>query len=363
MKKVFIHAYTAGNLGDDLLIRILCERYPKVHFRIWADESYRERFKDIDNLSVYSSLNKYVRIIDRVIDRIKHTDRGFWKLLLKSSYATVHIGGSVFVQHQEDFSTAFHVDEELSVRSKRIYVVGANFGPYTDEQYYLKYHELLQRYEGVCFRDKYSWKLFQDLSNVMYSPDVAFNYKADISVHEKRQVLISLIDMKERTGKWGINQYDSSYKKFIVNLVSRYIQKGYHIKFISFCRFQGDEEAIQEVILAGCWPEGQFSTCYYDQNLSQCMESFAESEIIIGTRFHSVVLGWLMRKKVLPIVYDRKTRNMLEDNEYPFYLELDELEQDVSRVIQEIDKMEIMDIDKLVSKAQRQFQALDNVLR
>ncbi|MGC4019348.1 MAG: polysaccharide pyruvyl transferase family protein [Muricomes sp.] len=196
MKKVFIHAYTAGNLGDDLLIRLLCDRYPKVHFRICADESYKERFKDIDNILVYSPSDKSVRLADKLINKIKHTDRGFWKFLLKTSYATVHIGGSVFVQHQDDFSAAFHLDEELSARSKRIYVVGANFGPYTDEQYYLKYHELLKRYEGICFRDKYSWELFQELPNAMYAPDVVFNYKTNVSVPEKRQVLISLIDMK-----------------------------------------------------------------------------------------------------------------------------------------------------------------------
>ena len=31
MKKgyIFIYAYIAGNLGDDLMVRCLCERYPR----------------------------------------------------------------------------------------------------------------------------------------------------------------------------------------------------------------------------------------------------------------------------------------------------------------------------------------------
>lgn len=363
MKKVFIHAYAAGNLGDDLLIRILCERYPKVHFKICADESYKERFKDIGNLSVYSPADKYVRLIDKVINRIKSTDRGFWKLLLKTSYATVHIGGSVFVQHHDDFGAAFRLDEELSARSKRIYVVGANFGPYTDEQYYRKYYELLQCYEGVCFRDRYSWGLFQELTNVVYAPDVVFNYKADISASEKKQVLISVIDMKNRTGKWGISQYDQSYKKFIVNLADEYIKRGYHVKFISFCKFQGDESAIEEIItLAGDWQKGRVSACYYEQDISQCIRSFAESEVIIGTRFHSVVLGWLMKKKVLPIVYDSKTKHMLEDNDCSFYLELSELDQDAGQIVQKIEEMKVLDIESLVIESAKQFQILDKVL-
>ena len=84
MKKVFIHAYAAGNLGDDLLIRILCERYPRVQFRIFADHTYKERFKDICNLSVYSPEDRYVRVMDRIAGGVKHTDRGFWKWMLKT---------------------------------------------------------------------------------------------------------------------------------------------------------------------------------------------------------------------------------------------------------------------------------------
>ncbi len=364
MKSVFIHAYTAGNLGDDLLIRILCERYPKVHFRIYADESYKERFKDIGNLSVYSPSDKRVGFVDMAISKVKHTDMGFWKLLIKTSYATVHIGGSVFVQHQDDFGLAFQLDEGLRARSRRLYVVGANFGPYTDEQYYRQYYELLQKYEGVCFRDRYSQRLFHKLPNVTYAPDVAFNYKADVSVPEKKQVLISVIDMKDRKGKWGISQYDRPYKRFIVNLADGYIKQGYHIKFISFCKYQGDEEAIKEIIaLAEGWEKEQVSTCFYDKNLLQCIKSFAESEIIIATRFHSLVLGWLMGKKVLPVVYDRKTKHVLEDNECSSYLKLDDLEQNISQVIQKIEELKVMDIKNLVSEAEGQFEKLDQILK
>ncbi|MGC4019349.1 MAG: polysaccharide pyruvyl transferase family protein [Muricomes sp.] len=154
-----------------------------------------------------------------------------------------------------------------------------------------------------------------------------------------------------------------SYKKFIVSLADRYIQKGYHVKFISFCRFQRDEEAIEEVISEGGWEKEQFSACYYDQNLSQCIRDFAESEIIIGTRFHSVVLGWLMGKKVLPVIYDSKTRHMLEDNKCTFYMELDELEQSADNIIKKVDEIEIMDIKNLVAESVGQFQALDKILK
>ena len=57
-KRVFIHAYAAGNLGDDLLIKILCERYPKVRFRMVVDAEYRQYYSKIKNLKVYSPTDR-----------------------------------------------------------------------------------------------------------------------------------------------------------------------------------------------------------------------------------------------------------------------------------------------------------------
>ena len=46
MKKVFVYAYMAQNLGDDLMVRILCDRYPRVQFNLYADNFYKKAFKD-----------------------------------------------------------------------------------------------------------------------------------------------------------------------------------------------------------------------------------------------------------------------------------------------------------------------------
>lgn len=52
-----------------------------------------------------------------------------------------------------------------------------------------------------------------------------------------------------------------------------------------------------------------------------------ESEIIVGTRFHSIILGWLFNKPVLPIVYDNKTLQVLKDMNLKNYASLEELEK------------------------------------
>lgn len=41
MKKILIKAYTQLNLGDDLFIKILCERYENTEFYLFATPEYK----------------------------------------------------------------------------------------------------------------------------------------------------------------------------------------------------------------------------------------------------------------------------------------------------------------------------------
>ncbi len=365
MKRVFIHAYAAGNLGDDLLIRILCERYPGIRFSIYADSSYRVRFADLKNLRVYSPDDKMVRCIDSILKRIKNCDNGMWKLLVKFSYATVHIGGSVFVQHEDDFSLAYELDCRLRRLSRCLYVVGANFGPYTDDSYFRMYKKLFRAYSGICFRDRYSEYLFKESGNIRYAPDVAFQYRCPGKCKvEKKQVLLSVIYMDNRGGKYSICQYSEGYYNLMAGLAEQFIEKGFTVRFISFCKMQEDERAIGIVInrMKDRYKD-KVSTFFYDMDIKGCIDQFYESEIVVGTRFHSIILGWLAEKKVLPIVYDRKTLHTLEDLEVKDYIQLEELEQiDVREVAEKAISCSVLNVESLKRESELQFSDLDRIL-
>ncbi len=365
MKRVFIHAYAAGNLGDDLLIRILCERYPRTRFVICADSSYKKRYADLKNLRVFSPDDRIVRYTDKLLKRVKNCDNGMWKLLLRSSYATVHIGGSVFVQHQDDFAPAYHLDCQLRRLSRRLYVVGANFGPYTDEKYYRLYRKLLSSYEGVCFRDRYSKNLFKDFPNVRYAPDVVFNYRQTGKVRLKKQALFSVIDLEGRGGKYSISQYAEEYYNLMAELAEQCIERGYTVKFVSFCRMQEDEKAVRMIIdRMGDKYEEAVSAFFYDKDERKCVNQFYESELIVGTRFHSIILGWLAEKKVLPVVYDLKTLHTLEDLGVEDYILLEDLKKvRASEAVERLISRSVIEVNGLKSKAGQQFADLDGLLQ
>lgn len=61
MKRVLVCAYLAGNLGDDLLVTILCRRYPKVEFHMLAEERYKQRFAALSNAVIHTPGDAWCR--------------------------------------------------------------------------------------------------------------------------------------------------------------------------------------------------------------------------------------------------------------------------------------------------------------
>lgn len=368
-KKVLIYAYLEGNLGDDLMVWILCNRYPKVHFQVTADKSYKKTFQNIKNLKVYSYDDIDVVLRERVLKVLKRGREDFFRRLVRKADALVHIGGSLYIQH-DNYDTTFMLDYVLRDISKRMYVCGANFGPYKDESFYFNYYQLLAKYDGVCFRDRYSYELFETLPNASYGPDIVFNYKSLPSLRtekekKKKQVLISVIEMKNRDGAFPICKYAEDYCDFIVRITETYMNQGYQVKFISFCQSQGDPDAVSEIVSRISREKRAMIEEYvYQDNLEEALHFFDEVEIVIGTRFHSIILGWIKNKKVMPIVYDEKTLHTLEDNGVDFYVTLEQLKTanvdilawQVPRLPEDIRK-------KLQEDAWKQFADLDDFLK
>lgn len=369
MKKVYVHAFLAGNVGDDLFVRMLCRRYPKVLFRTIADRSYKTIFSDLPNMQVFSPGDPEIAEMTAKLQKYKwaYGTDDFHEYLLKHSDAVVHIGGSVFVQHQDDWSEAYAMDEKLAKMAKRLYVVGANFGPYTDKRYKETYHELFKKYKGICFRDHYSADLFADLKQVSYAPDVLFGYPL-VPAEKKKQVVFAPIELANRGGKNSILEFEDSYLTFHKLLAKEFLSRGYDLCFLSFCRMQSDDTMIEKICQDLSEEErGHVSVRTFDGAEAPITEVFAESEICIGTRFHSIILGLLGACKAFGIIYDQKTRNVLKDLGFARKLELFELERKseayVRKIVVELITSEPVNVADMVKGAEQQWRYTDKFLK
>ena len=57
------------------------------------------------------------------------------------------------------------------------FIIGANFGPYTSEEFLFHAIQQISKTRDCCLRDRYSYNLLsKQLSNVRYAPDILFGY-------------------------------------------------------------------------------------------------------------------------------------------------------------------------------------------
>ncbi|KIL49363.1 polysaccharide pyruvyl transferase family protein [Jeotgalibacillus soli] len=311
-KKILVCAYYAKNIGDDLFLKILFDRYTNVQWDLLtANRNYKHIFKDYKNVNIiytYRDISfgsKRYNLFFKINDLF---------LKYKKYDSLINIGGSIFMQSpawKMKLNERDYLVNHFRRMNKKTFVLGANFGPYKDDIFVEKYHSLFKKYDDICFRDLYSYNLFKDLDNVRLAPDIVFSLNDKRNKKKEKCAGFSIIDIEKRE---GLKEYKAHYNKKIVHLIQEYVDQGYEIKLFSFCENEGDLEAIK--IIADKISDRNIDNVKiinYQGNIDKFLDEFYSCEIIVGTRFHSVILALLNDQGVFPIIYSDKTYNVLKD--------------------------------------------------
>lgn len=359
-----LYAYLNSNLGDDLFIKIISERYPNIIFRLVVSNIYKETFKENKNIRIYdlSLFNKLDSLLLRLINK-----KPISNMIAKNCIASVYIGGSLFIQKGNfDWHIIFRINKSRLIHLQPFYLLGANFGPYQDEEFYIKYKELFKEYKDICFRESYSYNLFKDLDNVRISPDIVFNYKPHKKVKPKKQIAVSVIDLKNRT---NLNSFHLTYIIRLAQICESFISKGYEIQLISFCsNKEGDINAIEDIIsgVEEKYKDKVHQCLYQGKNIESIILILQESEYILATRFHAMILGWALERPVFPIIYSNKMLNVIKDTgfkgQYTRIEEMNNLSMD--DVMYNLKNNVLLDnINELRIQAEEHFKILDKLLK
>lgn len=359
-KKVAVFAYLNNNLGDDLFVKLLCERYPKVQF--YAEETGLENasLRQLSNLHLSTEFQEHSANMHKV-ELPEETREYFGQF-----DALVYIGGSIFMQYGDRWKWGMRIAENRLACARKFFVIGANFGPYLTEDYLEAYRDYFSRIDDICFRDAYSATLFPRMQNVRCAPDVVFTCR-HLSVEPAHQVFISVIDCGRRGRPEQRFQYLShckeGYEESVFEICRRFHEKGYSICLSAFCVGQNDELVARE-ILERRRNEGMQNVklCSYTGNISEVLDEIWRSRYVVATRFHAMILGWLARKPTYPIIYDLKQETvlrevgLLEDS-------CDIAEVDAQTVVDTLLRGKVFQCESYVRKAKGQFAALDRYLK
>ncbi|MEE1133046.1 MAG: polysaccharide pyruvyl transferase family protein [Caryophanon sp.] len=354
---ILLKGYVSNNLGDDLFFEYVSQRYPNTKFYLRGSKKYNNSFLSCANLEMINPsfvkilYNKLLRKMrGKYIDIYTHP---------KNIETCLTIGGSIFMQN-------LYWESELSIFAKQLQrydtniILGCNFGPFNSEEYINQYSDLFEQVDDICFRDKYSYNLFKKSTKVRYAPDILFGLNP-IKASTEKTILISVIKPSIRK---NLMKFDELYYEGIYSFAKKYLKENYQIQLVSFCKNEGDEEAVENIF-------GRFSSneqrsikkVFYDgTNREGILNLIAESEIIVATRFHAMILGWVHNKKVLPIIYSDKTLNVIKDLSFNGrYVDLRERKTNYDISLSEIGKLE--NIDEIINESYKHFKVLDKYLK
>lgn len=314
MKKIYINCIYRNNFGDDLLLKVLCDRYQNNAKFLIINYEAKYKSKLSSNITVVKVpyfFYRFFRKISKMFFKKRNIIDSFF---IRRCDMIFVVGGSLFMEteswnEKNDYNRIWY--HKLS---KPYFVIGANIGPiYTRE--YIKFlrKNIFKNAEGIFLRDSKSYRYVKSLSNVLQIRDLAFSF--DVRKYKKvksqRKVFISVIDIEAKKNQM-INPNADVYNKLIKKLMTLFLTDHYQIVLASLCSQEGDMKAIQSILKFFDNRE-QIQVVDYRGNLDLMMMEFASSEIIVGTRFHANVIGFLLHKVVIPIAYNDKTINLLKD--------------------------------------------------
>ncbi|MDR2967428.1 MAG: polysaccharide pyruvyl transferase family protein [Methanobacteriaceae archaeon] len=350
--KILVFAYLKKNLGDDIFLNILFKKYPHVNFYLHCEETYAKAFNTIENVNV---LNYDAPL---TLDFANREFNGI-----------IYIAGSVFMEAQnyhEKLDVNFKSHKYFALKFKKnkkpFFYISCNFGPYSHKSYYKKTKKYLKLCTDVCFRDKYSFNMFKDLSNVRYAPDAALSYSYPKFKKIKNSVGISIIEPSIR---WYINQNKKKdYYNFLKNNIIYLINERKKIYLFSYCEAEGDTIAQQELLkIIPKKYHSKINILNYEGNLKSYLKKYGEMEFALCGRFHSMILSLIFGHKYFVTAYSDKTTNVMNDfkikNQLVKYEEISPNEIIPISSYRKINHLQKM---FLKYKSKKQFKAFDRWL-
>ncbi|AEK35665.1 hypothetical protein CVAR_0317 [Corynebacterium variabile DSM 44702] len=357
MKNVFLRFYDQTNLGDDLFVEIIADRYAD-RFTVVRPRS-AGGYRPPDNVDCRRN-SLVVAVVDRLLENLVGIRSLVSLLQARKSDLMVYIGGSLFMQ-TGGLRRWRREDRFFALLGRPFYILGSNVGPVLNEKFITILAKTFGRARDVCFRDQASYAMFDQLGSTRVSTDVAFTLDTEkySTAREGDSVVFSIVDVERKCDGVPRDVYEGQ----VADLVEKFSAKGFSVSLMSFCRAEGDEDAARRI--AGRLDPSlsrDVELYFYNGDLTAALEKISSSKVIVASRFHATVLGLLFGKKVFPMYYSDKMRNVMDD--IGFRGPSVDMRRMSSFDWSEFDpeELEFNDVGRQRVCAQEQFAELDRVL-
>lgn len=293
MKKALVGAYIDNNLGDDLFISGLIDRYGDVEF-------------SFNHASSSTILQRK--------SNVKNVDLNFLNVLknVRNYDVFILIGGSMFQQIGSPFNwiknwlSLYLTVVFFRLMGKKVVFIGFNFGSYDSNLFFILYRLLFRLVNYLSVRDEKTFNLFRKNKRIHFYPDIVFGLEVEKEAIPKKTNNIGLSIMD-----FGPNvKFQRQYENFLVDVLRR-IDKSFNINVYTFQNSQSinDDIVAQRVLKRVDRDVDIYS--YNGKNLKKILKSFSKNEFILSSRFHSLVLALIFKQNFVSVSYNIKIDNLL----------------------------------------------------
>ena len=326
MDNIFFYAYLSKNLGDDLFVQVVANRYPNIKFTVLAGESYQGLLPDNVILGLDSNYYRKEKRDKRILKKLSKfhlPTRLLYPEFLRNSYQTlysqskksdlgIYVIGSAFMENDRYRITSYLADY-LYYKEHPI-VLSCNFGPYHSEGYLKKHRKLLSMAKDVCWRDTESYSLFSKLPNMRRHMDIVFNYNLGeepyLPTNFGDYVVISVVSPdKSKT----LSKKNVDYINFLIQVIEECRRQSLKVVLAGFCEGEGDAYISKQILSKLSNTEDIIAVQYPELNYKEMMGIFSNSKKVITARYHAMVIGLLYQKPTHIIAYSDKTINVIND--------------------------------------------------
>ena len=139
--------------------------------------------------------------------------------------------------------------------------------------------------------------------------------------------------------------------------------KDYIITLMSFCKFEGDEEIIEDIENETKKENIKILKYYYGGNIIETLKVIASNNTVIGTRFHANIIGMILNKNVVPIIYGDKTYESLKDIKFEGkYFDIRENVPEYDELTEE-DMSYYINVEKEIKNSKKHLENMDEILK
>lgn len=345
MKRLIIETKSKFNFDEDILLKIICERYPNTNFYFFASSKYKD-LKGIktDNLNIIYENRKNNSFYSKIKNKFKALKR-------QNDYTCNKIDGILQVDEID-------VDEKLLINSSHNFLLGININSLISEKRKQYLNDKFKHYLDVCFDNKNSYQIFQNLENVRFAKDMVSTL--EISEIEDKNFTVITVMFPSKIDKFKL--IEAEYFNRLKVIIESFIDRGENIKLLSI----SDENDMSIQKLLNMIPNiyhKNINLYFYKGDINKILELLKNSKRIITHSYRVMLIGIILKKIVFPIIIDENIKIKLDDIKFnQNYTFLKNLNNFTVEKIEENKPLLINKILKLIRDGQRNFIELDRFI-